>query len=304
MSKSTSHTNTPEGRLAEALVAATSEGVNNNKVIELLGEERPKVRTLLTGLTAQADNQPDSSDDVNTGQPKAPAVIIARSADVKKLIESLRLEEGFKEEMEKQRTFQLLKTGQEVPDFGRILKTFTTEMLVAIQNVQSPKLRLITPDRSFNDLVSAMDGHKTMPGQNDTYVDSIFSRHANQKPENWGAHIIESPEDVEVQGFDNFDLTRRERLKIFANHKKVTGVNGMDRWKFAHAMMQALKEGRPIDVKFWTMLDEDPAMSDSQLPCAYWLPDYRQVDFDWAHPGDPFGRGRFRRSVGGDVPNS
>ena len=302
MSKSTSHTNTPEGRLAEALVAVTPEGVDYKKIIEQIPEaQRPEVRILLSGIAGQI---PDPGFSPVTGAYRTPAVMPAEPADTAELVKSLGLEEGFSDTMETQRTFQLLRAGQKAPDFGQVLKIFTPEMLARASELQNPQLTLITPDRSFNDLVSAMDGHKTMPGQNNTYVGSIFRQYADQKSENWGAYIIESPEDVKVQDFDNTDLILKNRLTGFADHKKATGVNGMDRWKFAHAMMQALKEGRPIDVEFWTMLDEDPAMSDSRVPDAYWDPGYRQVYFDWSPPGLPFDYSRFRRSVGGDVPNS
>lgn len=297
MSKSTSHTNTPEGRLAEALISAANKNVSLSQALEQIsGTNRLNVERLLSG---------DSGKTVETPVPyRVPAVIIPQSAEIKKAIEDLGLEEGFTEAMDTQRTFQLLRTGQEAPDFGRILKAFTPEMLTAIQNAQNPQLILKTQGRSFNDLVSAMNGHKTMPGQDNAYVNDLFHRHAGQKSENWGAYIIESPTDVEVQDFDNTDLVKKERLAVFASHKKTTGVNGMDRWKFTHAMMQALKEGNSLDVKFWTMLDEDPALSASQLPYACWLPVNRRVYFFWGHPGDPSGIIRFRRSVGGDVQNA
>jgi hypothetical protein len=237
-------------------------------------------------------------------RPQAPAIITAQPAEVGELVETLRLEEGFADAMETQKVFQLLKTGETAPDFGQVLKTFTPEMLIAAQNFQHPRLILKTKGRSFDDLVAAMDGHKTMPGQRDTYVDSLFNKRANQKPENWGAHIIEAPTDVNIQDFDDIELTFGERLERFNAHKKANGISGIDRWKHAHTMMQALKDGKPIDMEFWTMLDEDPALSDSRVPAAGWYPSYRRVCFGWNHPEFQSGDIRLRRSVGGDVQNS
>jgi len=225
-------------------------------------------------------------------------------AEVQKPAEYLRLEEGYAEALETQKLYQLLKTREKAPDFGQVLKTFTPEMLAAAQNFQHPWLILITKGRSFNDLIAATNDHKTMPDQNDVHVDEMYKKHASKKPEQWGAHIIEAPTNVDVQDFDDVILTLGERLKRFTQYKKSAKVGGMDRFKCAHLMMQALKEGRPIDDKSWTMLDEDSTLSESRVPGADWSPYARRVRFGWSHPGDRNGRDKFRRSVGGDVPNA
>ena len=237
---------------------------------------------------------------------QAPAIVIAQPKEVRQLVESLKLEEGYAEVLDTQKVFQLLKAGEKAPDFGQVLRTFTPEMLTAAGDFQNPTLELTTKCRSFNDLITAMDGHKSMDGQRDVYVDDLYKKHASQRPENWGAHIIETPTNVDVQDFDDTELILGERLKRFSKYKKAAKVGGMDRIKYAHVMMQALKEGRPIDDKLWTILDEDPALSDSLVPFALWDPfsDYRRVGFSWLHPGDVHGDFRFRRSVGGDVPNA
>lgn len=228
----------------------------------------------------------------------SPAII----PEFTELVEQLRLEEGFAVEMEKQRTFQLLRSGEKAPDFCQVMKVFTPEMLRAAQKFQNPTLTLNTKGRSFSDLVSAMDGHKTMPRQNDVYVNDFFSRHANQKPERWSAHIIEAPTDVAVQDFDDAGLILRKRLERFASHKKANGLNGMERMKYVHLMMQRLQTGEPIDQEFLTILDEDPALTNARIvPDAHWIQCRRMVGFGWNHPEFQHGGARFRRSVGGDV---
>lgn len=291
---------TPEARLAEALMNAVNEGVNLQRAFEQIpGADRPKVRALLSGATEMPTKEP-----VVGSSPKGPAIIIAQPKEVKELVESLRLEKGYAEELERHQFFELLRTGEKAPDFGQVLRTFTPEMLAAAQSFQNPELRLITKGHSFNDLVTAMDGHKIMRDQKDVYVDGIYKEHASRKPEQWGAHIIEAPTNVDVQDFDDTDLALGERIKRFTEYKesrKSAKVGGMDRLKYAHLMMQALKKGEPIDDELWTMLDEDPALSNSDVPLAFWYPNFRVVYFVWGHSGVRDGGSRLRRSVGGIV---
>lgn len=248
---------------------------------------------------------------------KAPAVIIAQPREVKELVESLKLEEGYAEAMETHKFFRLLKTRENAPDFGQVLKAFTPEMLVAAQDFQEPTLELTTKGRSFNELVAAIDSHREkLNGRiipyvdnprrlNPTYVDDLFKRRTTQKPEHWGAYIVEGRKEMDLHDFDDIKLTLKERLKRFADYKKATGVQGMDRLKYAHVMMQKLKYGEPIDAKSWTVLDEDPALSDSRVPRAQWVPGgSAHVRFRWFRPERQRDNGRFRCSVGGDVPNT
>jgi len=293
MTRAKQNSASPEARLMASLTEAVRQGIDLSKVDfnQIPEAFRPQVKGMLSGLVEQAA--------------KGPAVTVSTPDGVKKLVESLKLEEGFADAMETQRVFQLLKAGEKAPDFGQVLKAFTPEMLAAAQSFQNPTLVLNAKDRSFDDLVSAMDGHKTMPDQNDAYVDGLFRQHAGRKPETWGAHITEGSMEMEIHDFDDADLILGERLEKFVAHKKANGVNGMDRWKYIALMMKSLKNGQPIDEEFWTMLDEDPALSESRVPYAGWYPDPddRRVDFGWDHPGDPGGVNRFRRSVGGDVPS-
>jgi len=225
---------------------------------------------------------------------RAPAIISAES-----LVEQLGLEEGYAHAMATHEAFGLAKPN-EIPDFGAVLKTFTPEMLHAAKGFQHPELVLPTKGRSFSDLVSAMDGHKTMPRQSDVYVNDFLHKH-HKKPKNWSAYIVEAPTVVDVYDFDDLDLTLGNRIERFANHKKENGVNGMDRMTYSHLMMQKLQTGEPIDQEFWTMLDEDLALSNSHVPFADWSLDRRGVVFGSVRPVHRYGDARFRRSVGGDM---
>ena len=283
---------TPEARLAEALVTAVNEGADFSKTIEQIPKEnRSKISDAISG-----GNEISKT-----------AVIVPNSKEVQEAIKSLNLEEDFEKAMETQSFFELPESGQKTPDFGQVLKTFTPEMLAIAQDFQSPTLTLTTKGRSFEDLVSAMDGHKTMPNQQDVYADNLYSvytgspfrYYAGQKPEAWGAYIIEAPTETEAHEFDNTDLVLRKRLEEFTKYKEANGVSGMDRWKYIHLMMQKIKDGEPIDVDLCTMLDEDPALSDSRVLVADLS---SRVSFDWLYPDDGSDGARFRRSVGGVVP--
>lgn len=225
------------------------------------------------------------------------------SANVRRLIEDLRLEEGYAEALETLKFFQLLRSGEKAPDFSRVLKTFTPAMRDAAQKFQEPRrLVLITKGRSFDDLVYAMNAHKTMPRQDDIFVAAIYRKRASQKPKRWGAYIVEAPVDVDVQNFDDTALTLRGRLKRFSKYKKdnkSAKIGGMDRLKHASTMMQAFKEGKVIDDDTYTILDEDSALSEFRIPGAEWCSGY-----DWFPLKHSNKYVRFRRSVGGDVPEA
>ncbi len=227
-----------------------------------------------------------------------------------------RLEKEYDSALETQKAFQLLRSGEKAPDFDQVMKIFTPEMLVTAQSFQNPTLILSTKGRSFNDLVSAMDAHKTMPEQGDVHAGKIFNDDQAKRPlENWGAYIVDGPRKMSViREFDDETLILRERLKRFAEYKEANKLSGMNRWKYAQLMMQALKDGKPIDSECtWTMLDEDPALSNIIVPNAHWDQNDNRisflnqdcvVSFFWIFLGDQGGYNWFRRSVGGDVPNA
>lgn len=241
------------------------------------------------------------------GPARVPGVIVPPSKDILECAKSLRLEEGYAEIVATQKFFELISAGEEVPDFGKVLRTFTPEMLEAARDFQEPTLILPTKGRSFSDLIAATNGHRTMPGLKDSslsgiYFDGTFNAYASQKPELWRAYIIEGAVDMGIHGFDDGNLQFGYRLQRYANHKIVNGLGGVDRWKYMSLMMQALKNGRPIDSKFLTILDEDPAVPPPGMSCAHWsLEPYPSVFFktgwSWYYSDGV----RFRRSVGGNA---
>ena len=224
---------------------------------------------------------------------------------VKQAVEALSLEEGYKKEVERHKTFQLLKTGEQVPNFDHImewLRGLKPETLAHVNDFQGSSLILETKGRSFNDLAEAMDDNRQVKDQKKTYVSDIYDPYKHQKAENWGVGIAESPTDLEVHAFDNKSFILGNRLPLFTSYEEATGVSGMDETDYAHfAMNHVLEIGQFPDQKGWTILPKSPALSASHVPGADFRPDFREVDFGWIHPGYRDNDGRFRRLVRGDV---
>lgn len=272
----------PEARIEAAFLAAigaVSEGSDPQTPEQVPEAQRPRVQALFS-----------------------PAISIAQPGDIKRLVESLKLEEGYAEALETQKVFQLLRTGEKAPDFDQVLKAFTPEMLAVAQTFQNPTMELISKDRSFEELITAMNDHKTMQDQRNVFLDDAFI-HDQQKPEKWGACIIEGAPEMNVHGFDHIELTLRERLHIFSGHKKITGVGGTDRLRYAFLAMRWLMAGKAIDAEFWTLLDEDPALSQSHVPFALWHRGTPKFGFDRDPSSAVHGRARLRRSVCGYIPD-
>ncbi len=248
---------------------------------------------------------------------RAPALIPSRSSELVQLADNLGFEEGYRAAIDTQRAFGLLRPSQRYPDFGKVLDSMLPRMLRFASTFQSPMPILATKGRSFYDLVAAMDMHMSAPEE--AYLDDSFRDcYAVRRSRHWGVYFIEAPAKVQAQEFDDPTLKRADRLEAFnwykASHEasrrrfkimetlfgrrgNAEGVGGMDRWKWAHLMMLSrLKEGQPIDAHGHTMLDEDPALSASEVPIACW--DSRQVAFCLRY-SDCTGEGSwFRRSVG------
>jgi hypothetical protein len=261
------------------------------KLVELV---RPEIDTMIAYHTAQSDEEHSR---IFKPEPT--------KAEIRKMVESLRLEDGYTDAMETQKCFQLLKAGEKTPYFDQVLNVFTPKMLTWAQKFQNPTLILRLKDRSFNDLISAMDGHKTMEEQGRVHVDEPYHEYADHKPDQWGAYIVDGEPEMETLFFDDTERTLNDRCKLYAEYKCVNGLSGMDRLKYAQLMMQSLKQGNPIDAEWTrTLLDEDPSFSITHAPNAFWHSTLNCPYFYWPQPGnDGFDdiSLRLRRSAGGKV---
>ena len=187
------------------------------------------------------------------------------------------------------------------PSVEKAMSAFKPEELEIASSFQKPTLLLI-PETSFAAKVRALDTHKQGIQKKDTYVHDNYTRtdSGSHKITGWRAVIVDGAQEMEAYEGDNLDLIFDKRIKNRKTARK-PGEKGMDRHRYALLMMEAIKNGDPVDKELYTLLDDDPALSDSYVPGARFLPDSRGVYFYVYHSDRVDGSARFRSSVGGDV---
>lgn len=250
---------------------------------------------------------------------EAPAIIKAPSQEFRRLVDSLRLEEGYERALKAVKALKLIPYVPDRLGFSRVLRVFTPEMLAIAQSFQEP--RLIVMDRGYSSRQLESVYHNKLYWKRDRWIpeadaateSSASRQYRDEKAEFCGAYIVEGPvhPDLEIQNFDDNSLPVKARLKRFAKYKKFNGVGGMDRFKYVHLAALALIEGGNIDQNesdepvFRTILDEDPVLSGA----------YRKVvtgcntamNGMWMNAKsslrEKYPNYCFRRSVGGVMPN-
>lgn len=149
-----------------------------------------------------------------------------------------------------------------------------------------------------------MDEKEEQCRQRDCYAEIIYKDSGSDEITGWKAMIVDGAIDMSVKDGDDLRLTLEDRIQTRKVAQK-PGERGMDRHPYAMLMLEALRKGEPID-NFdngyrCTLLDCDPANSETRAPYAFWDPGFRRVHFDWHRPGSPEVHTRFRSVVGGDV---
>ena len=187
------------------------------------------------------------------------------------------------------------------PTYEEAMATFKPEELEIAGNFQKLTLFLI-PETSFEAKVKAMDAHKQGMQENDTYVNKIYtdSDSGSEKITGWRAVIVDGAQEMEAYEGDKLDLRFDKRIEARKATRK-EGEKGMDRHRYALLMMEAIRNGNPVDKNLYTLLDDDPALSDSGVPDASFFAVRRGVDFAASDPDFVDGNARFRSSVGGGV---
>jgi len=187
------------------------------------------------------------------------------------------------------------------PSIEKAMGTFKPEELEIASHFQKPML-LLVPETSFAAKIKALDAHKQGMQGNDTYVYKIYtdSDSGSDKITGWRVVIVDGAQEMEI--YEGDDLGARVGRRI-ENRKKARkpGEKGMDRHRYVLLMMEGIKIGNPIDLTAYTLLDDDPALSDSSVPNAGFLPGRRKVSFGEGNPEHVSVCARFRSSVGGDV---
>ncbi len=229
------------------------------------------------------------------------------SADVAELVKKLNLETQYGKRLDTLKHYGFLNESGKVkegdiaqPSFEKAMGTFKPEELEIASNFQKPTLLLI-PETSFKAKVKAMDSHKQGMQENDTYVHHIYGEtdSGSDKITGWRAVIVDGAQEMESYEGDKLDLRFDKRIEQRKAARK-EGEKGMDRHRYALLMMEAIRNGNPIDKELYTLLDDDSALSDSRVPFARFSPRSRRVVFDWSKPDDVYDLARFRSSVVGD----
>jgi len=185
------------------------------------------------------------------------------------------------------------------PTFEKAMAVFTPEMLELAATFQEPTL-LLVPETSFAVKVNAIDAKKTMEGQIGTYQSDLYKKTdtGSEKITGWKAVIVDGAKEMGLKEGDDvkqrFDK-RIEARKAVRKHDE----KGMERHAYALLMMESLRKGEPIDKGTYTLLDDDPALSASDVPDAGWDDD--RVRFFALPPGGVGGHARLRSAVGGVV---
>lgn len=193
-----------------------------------------------------------------------------------------------------------------------VQSAFSLEKRATIRTLREPTLILVpevteNPAENFAALVQAINESGFAPV--DTYVnEDVFGSIGKKslKPQqrkvlSFEPRIIEGMREMNVEAKDNHKDILRNRIPA-ARARRLEHQEGTDRSRYAMLMMQSLTDGKPIDAKGWTILDDDPALEGVVVPGAFWFDG--QVGFGGSLAGDADGDGRFRRSVGGDVLRS
>ena len=188
-----------------------------------------------------------------------------------------------------------------LPLIEETLDSFTLDMLELAATFQEPTL-LLVPETSFAAKVKAIDNHRSMKSQSETYQADLYKKSdsGSEKIAGWRAVIVDGAKEMELKEGD--DVKQRFDKRIEARKAgRRPEEKGMDRHAYALLMMEYLRKGEPIDEDTYTLLDDDPAMSASDMPGVGWDYGSRQVAFGAGDPGSVNDHARFRSSVGGDV---
>jgi hypothetical protein len=185
------------------------------------------------------------------------------------------------------------------PAIDKVMASFSPEELAVAKDFQEPTLLLI-PETSFASKVAAINAHKTMERQGDTYVDDIFAKSdsGTKKISGWKVVIVDGAKEMECKEGDDLGQGFGKRIEKRKVNRR-PGEKGMERHAYALLMMEALRIGELIDRNTYTLLDDDPALLDSDVPFARWSVDLRRVNFSRSGPGLVNGKARLHSAVGG-----
>lgn len=186
------------------------------------------------------------------------------------------------------------------PSYEQVLNSFTQNELEVASAFSRPML-LIIPESSLEFKVKVISASKEEVLKHETYINEHYKTTDTgpDKITGWRAVIVEGTPEITPFKDDDVNTKFDERIKQRKTNRSSI-EKGMDRHKYCILMMEAVRDGEPIDKKLFTILDDDPALSNENVPAADFDPNNNWIRFNWRFPDDVNVCARFRPSVGGD----
>ncbi len=288
---------------------------NNGEVRKLVDESRQTLIDLAHGNDGDAFKAELMKFNDRLDECLSPKAFVPISPEVEKLAEKLKLREQYSENRGTLDHFGFIDENGGVvvgdallPTYEQVIGTFTPSQLELAATFQEPTL-LLVPKTSFAAKVAAIDAHRTMEGQMETDVGSIFSvaDSDSNRIAGWRAVIVNGKRDWDYDwGAEDKEMHFNEEM---SRRKALLrpGEKDIDRDSYAMLMMKGIQKGDPIDQNGFTIFPDDPAVSFEYFPSGEWTqaededpPGPRVGFFGQSHQFFWEG-GRFRSSVGGDV---
>lgn len=170
----------------------------------------------------------------------------------------------------------------------------------------------ITPPATRQELVAALDGHKTSIQTLDTYTyrledNGLWSAGKPEQPR-WEYDIIDAvtdvPRDTEITAERVKDRnTNYVQVAAMRGKLREAGFDSMEGARsYLSAQIQRLGENKPLDPKFVTVLNATTSVEGALLASGVW--GHGRVRLDGGYPADHYDFLRLRASAGVDVPTN
>lgn len=176
-----------------------------------------------------------------------------------------------------------------------------TQVAEILKQAKQPQFQMEAVT-SFARYVAALDAHKKMPGQIDTYVNSNrrvawaaqdAAAGIGKNIIGWNVGIIDVAQELEAADPELSGDLGQKRNQAEAKLSS-SGLRLPNHRRYALAQMRALQQGKPLDVVNWSVLNDDTG-DDAVVPGGLW--DADQVGFRGDFPDGQRGSVRFRPEV-------
>jgi hypothetical protein len=238
---------------------------------------------------------------------------ITRPSEKARLINRLGLVDQYKDRLDTLDSFAFLRDTSrpmevdiQPPSYEAIIKSLRARELKISTGFQKPTL-IIRPEISMRTKIRAIDANlpdngRFMSGSEAiTQVNESFSD-IDAGPETvagWRSFIVDGAREMEPYIGDSTDKTFKDRIS-WRQAGFGLGENDIDPDTYLMLVMEAIKNGHPIDQDTYTLFSRyNPDNSVPRIFLGKWSKYYKRPILSWDAPlhNDP--RARFRSSVGG-----